>query len=149
MNSSSSTSLRKLPAISLARVSSRYKWVCFLEFTACTNSPCFSSWSNLPFEILISYGIVIWNDGFTVGLGPGGEMVVFVLQTWILTGFVLYTKDKRKGKKLLEMGKRLKKTLESSSSFTGQLLIFMQGYLFMSPSFHSSLIFLLFLKPKY
>ena len=148
MNSSSSSSLRKLPAISLDRLSGRYKWVWILEFTACTNSPCCGSWSNLPSKILISYGIVIWNDGFTVGLGPGGEMVMFVLQTWILIGFVLYTKDKRKGKKLLEMGKRLKKTLESSSSVTGQLLILMQGYLFMSPSFDSSWKFWLFLMPK-
>lgn len=111
MNSSSTSSLRKLPAINPATMSSSYKWVCFLEFTGCTHSPRCSSWSNLPFKILISYGIVIWNDESTVGLGPGGKIVVFVLQAWILTGFVLHTKDKRKGKKLLEFGERLRKIL--------------------------------------
>lgn len=111
MNSFSTSSLRKLPAINPARMSSSYKWVCFLEFTGCTHNPCCSSWSNLRFKILISYGIVIWNDGSTVGLGPGGKMVVFVLLAWILTGFVLHTKDKRKEKKLLKLGERLKKML--------------------------------------
>lgn len=111
MNSSSTPSLRNLPAINSARMSSSYKWVCFLEFTGYTHSPRCCSWSNLPFKILISYGIVIWNDGSIVGLGPGGKMVVFVFQTWILTGFVLHTKDKRKGKELLELGEKLRKII--------------------------------------
>lgn len=111
MNSSSTFSLRKLPAINPSGMSSSNKWVCFLKFTGCTHSPHCNSWSNLPFKILISYGIVIWNDGSTVGLGPGGNMVVFVFQTWILTGFVLHTKDKKKGKKSLELGEWLRNIL--------------------------------------
>lgn len=111
MNSSSTSFLKKLPAINSARMSSSYKWVCFLEFTGYTHSPRCCSWSNLPFKILISYGIVIGNDGSTVGLGPGRKMVVFVFQTWVLTGFVRHTKDKRKGKKLLEWGEKLRKII--------------------------------------
>lgn len=49
MNSSSTSSQRKLPAINPARMSSHYKWVCFLEFARCPHNPHCSSWSNLPF----------------------------------------------------------------------------------------------------